>query len=123
MTLSPYFTLLTSGARASAATETFDVPTRGRTGLILVSDVTADGGAFSQTITILGVDPASGKTWPILAGAAQASVSTQVLQVAPGVVAVTDLVANVLLPATVRVQITHTDATTITRTVALQLVG
>lgn len=240
MSLSPYTSTLASGARADSATETYDVETRGRKGLVLVSDVTAIGNghsfvtgadvtlpyvssagsntsfkfntveytlpagtystlatlaaavngalasavrfdtvvtvsvdpngtglrftnvasgvhaeafaagtthdalatlgitaawtiahteaagadaSFSQTITILGVDPVSGKTWTILAGAAQATVSTQVLQVHPAMVAVTNLVANALLPATVRVSITHTTDDSITRTLAVQLVS
>lgn len=79
--------------------------------------------AYSQTVSILGVDPVSGKTWTILAGVAMSTVTTQILQVSPDMVAVNNLVANSLLPATVNVQITHTTNNSVTRTVGLQLVS
>lgn len=238
MALSPFTASLASGARADSATETFDVPTRGRKGLVLVTDVTAIGNghsfvqgaavtlplvvgtnsqsqfvydgdtytiangtystlaalatavgaatktgpvafstvvtvtasgtgllftsvpsgvnakvfgvgthdalvllgltdtwtiahteaagtdaSYSQTVTISGVDPISGKTWTILAGAAMTTVSTQLLQVHPAMTAAANAVANALLPATVRITITHTTDDSITRTVAIQLVS
>lgn len=240
MSLSPYTSTLSSGARASDATETYDIPTRGRKGLILVSDVTAIGngqayqvagaaptfpvvvdasnlnfryagnefvvptgskatlallvaavngaiatiggarfdtvvtvsidpdsptklrftsvatgavtsqltsgasndilaelgvtstsamahggadGTFSQTVSILGVDEASGKTWTILDAAAQSTVSTKVLKVGASLAAVTNLVANDVLPATVRVSIAHTTTNSLTRTIGAQLVS
>ena len=240
MALSPYTETLASGARADSTTETYDIPTRGRKGLVLVTDVTAIGngnsyveggavtvphtvtldtndhftynsvdytiaagtyntlallknaiaaataasatpfstvvavtvsgtgfkftsvatgvntdafavdashdalvdglgltdsatiadtqaagadGAYSQTVSILGVDAESGKTWTILADTAQTDVATRVQQVHPQMTAVDNDVANALLPATVRVSITHTTNNSVTRTVAIQLVS
>lgn len=48
MSLSPYTTTLASGAAGDqAATETYDIATRGRKGLVLVTDVTAIGNGHS----------------------------------------------------------------------------
>lgn len=242
MGLSPYTQTLDSGARADSTTETYDIPTRGRVGLLLVTDVTVIGnghsfvdgiaitlpltitlnsndtfsynsqdyviaagvyttlaalitaigaalhsatafstlvtpsaspatagairftsvpsgvntlvfavgsthdglaaatgltstwtiahtqaggtdGAYSQTVTIQGKDEASGKFYTILAGAAMTGVATQVLQVHPGMVGSANLIAESLLPANIRVSITHTTDNSITRSIGLQLVS
>lgn len=47
MGLSPFTTTLASGAVADSTTETYDVPTRGRKGLLLVADVTVIGNGKS----------------------------------------------------------------------------
>lgn len=80
-------------------------------------------GAYSQTVSILGKDEASGKFYTILDGAAMTGVATQVLQVHPEMTASANVVANVQLPANIRVQITHTTNNGVTRTVGLQLVS
>lgn len=120
MGLSPYIVPIVSGAYASATTEVYDVPTRGRSGLIVVNSVTAPGSGFSETLSILGVS-ASGLTWVILAAVALTAAGQQVLQVGPGLVAVANQAISGLLPATVRISVTHTDATPLTRSIELQL--
>jgi len=80
-------------------------------------------GAYSQTVTIQGKDEASGKFYTILAGAAMTSVATQVLQVHPGMVASANLIAESLLPANIRISISHTTNNSLTRTIGLQLVS
>ncbi len=124
MTLSPYLTTLVSGVRADATAEVFDVPTRGRAGLILTTDVSAAAGAFSLTVKVEGLDPSSGKTWTIVQGVAVTGVDTaQVLRIRPGITPAANLAVADVLPATVRVTVTHTDATSITRTHSVQLTG
>jgi len=80
-------------------------------------------GAFSQTISVLGVDDASGKTWTILAAAAQSTVSTKVLQVHPQMADSANLVAAALLPSSIVVSITHTTNNSVTRTHGISLVS
>jgi len=121
MTLSPYIVPVVSGPYASVTTETYDVATRGRSGLILINSVTAPANGFSETLSILGVS-ASGLTWTILAAVALTAAGQQILQVAPGLVAVANQAISGVLPATVRISVTHTDATPITRSVEVQLV-
>jgi hypothetical protein len=123
MTLSPFTSQLASGAYASANTESYDVPTQGRKGIIVIAAVSTPAAGFSQTVTISGVDASSGITWPILVAVAQTdNTHPAVLQVSPGMVAAANTVANSQLPATVRITVTHTDATPINRTIDVQLV-
>lgn len=79
--------------------------------------------SYSQTVTISGVDPVSNKTWTVLAGSAMSTVTTQILQIFPGATASANAIANAILPATVRVTVTHTTDDQITRTIAAQLVS
>ncbi len=81
-------------------------------------------GAYSETTSVLGVDPASGKTWTILTAAALSTVASQVLQVDPWINPVdANLDAAEPLPATVRISTTHTSDNSVTRTRSIQLVG
>lgn len=122
MSLTPVVEVLASGSRASAETESYDVETRGRRGLVLVTSVTDPGDGFSTSSSVLGVDPASGKTWEILAGDAIVAAGVQVLAVGPGLDDAANT-ANAQLPGTLRVSIAHSDATSIERTLSVQLVG
>jgi hypothetical protein len=124
MSLTPYIvTVAASGAVASASTETFTIPTRGRSGIIVVIDPTAVTGGASITPTIKGYDSVSGKTWDLLVGAAISGTGTVVLQVAPNLAAVTNLAAAKLLPSTVILSIAHADNKSYTRSIAAHLVG
>lgn len=124
MALSPFVkTLIAAGTtRASAATESFDLSSASRRGLILIHDVSAVAGAITATVSVLGVDAVSEHTWPILTGALQTGVSTSVLQVSPGMVAVANAVAESMLPAQIRVQIAYGDATSLTHSLSAQLI-
>lgn len=120
MGLSPYRKTLASGARAASTTETYALPTRGRQGLIVILDTDTASG-FSQTISVEGVDPVSGEVWTILAAAAQTAAGQKVLRIRPGITVAANVSAADILPATVNVKVTHTDATSVTRTIAVQL--
>lgn len=119
------FTNVASGVHAEAfATGATDIlATLGITTAWTIAHTQAAGadGAFSSTVTIQGKDEASGKFYDILSGAAIASISTQVLQVHPEMVASANLIAESQLPANIRVKITHTTNNAVTRTVGLQL--
>lgn len=79
--------------------------------------------AFSQTVTVQGVDPVSGSTWDILVGAANTTPdAVQALRVHPFITATTNVSAKDVLPGNVRVKITHTTTAVLTRTVVAQLV-
>lgn len=122
------FTNVASGvhAEAFAVGTTHDaLVTLGITAAWTIAHTGAAGadGAYSMTVSILGVDPVSTRTWTILAGAAMSTVTTQILQVSPAMVASANLVANAILPATIRVSVTHTTTNSQTKTVAAQLVS
>ncbi len=120
MGLSPYRKTLAEGVRASATTETYALSTRGRAGIIVILDTDTASG-FSQTISVEGVDPVSGEVWTILAAAAQTAAGQKILRVRPGITAAANVAAADILPADINVKVTHTDATSITRTIAVQL--
>lgn len=63
----------------------------------LIVDLTAIT-AGSLTVSLLGYDPASGKTWTILSSAALAAPGTVILQVSPQLPAVTNQAARDFLP-------------------------
>lgn len=73
--------------------------------LQLVVDVTNVGAAGTVTVTIFGIDPASGKAYPLLASAALGTVATTVLRVGPGLTAVANLAASDFVPLTFAVQV------------------
>ncbi len=93
-------------------------------GLKLVIDVTAISGTGpSLTVTILGKDPVSGKTWTILASAALAATGTTVLTVYPGLPATANVSANDVLPPVFQIQAVVAGTTpSVTATVAAHFI-
>lgn len=113
-------TLYASAART--ATPTAVTQRMGRyKGVKLVLDITA-GSTLSITPKIEGVDSVSGKVFTVLTGAAATGVSTVVMTVYPGATAATNVAANDILPDTIKVTVTHGNATSCTYTVALHLI-
>lgn len=110
--------LLPSAAR-TATPDTFELTETGRyTALVVVLDVTAVVSTPSVTVAVVGVDRASGKTWPLVTSAAVAATGTTVLKVSPGITPVTNVAVADILPPTIRVVVTHGNANSITYTVA-----
>ncbi len=114
-------TILASAVRA-ASNNSADQKNRDAKGLHLIIDVTAVPGVDTVTFTIKGKDPLSGKYYTILASAAIVGVSTVVLRVYPGLTAAANLVANDVLPADWRVEVTHSAGTNFTYSVGAQLI-
>ena len=88
-------------------------------GMIVVLDVTAATSANTATVTISGVDRASGKIWTILASAAKTSPTTTVLRVSPNITASANLIAQDLIPAEVQIDVAHSDGNPITYSVSV----
>jgi hypothetical protein len=108
------FTVLPSAARtATPDTQEFELPSRANA-LHLVIDATAITSTPSITVTVSGVDRLSGKTYTLLAGAAVATVSTQILKVGPALTASANAVANDYLPPIIRISVAHGNANSIT---------
>jgi hypothetical protein len=95
--------VLPSAARTAATTATFNTACRGG---IFIIDITAVSGAASLTFTIKGQDPASGKTYTILASAALVAVATTVLRVHVELTAAANTIAKDMLPQCVQVAVT-----------------
>lgn len=97
------YTVLPSAARTTDQTVDVDITTTRYRGLIVVTDLTAFTTAASLTVSVLGRDPLSGKTFTLLASAAITAVGTNVLKVGRGLTAAANLVANDLVPPHLRV--------------------
>jgi len=92
----------------------------GHRGIKVVLDTTTIG-TGSVTLTIKGVDPLSGKTWTLLAGAAVTTNTTNVYTVFPGATASANVAANDQLPCQWQVVVTANNANAATYTVAAHL--
>lgn len=82
-----------------------------------IIDVTADPAAASVVPHIQALDPASGKWFDLLVGAAITATGTTVLRVFPGADAIANLVANDILGIDWRVRMVHADTDSITYSV------
>ncbi|HEU5160335.1 MAG TPA: hypothetical protein VFU43_25275 [Streptosporangiaceae bacterium] len=109
----------------TVAPDTHEYQTSGHRFLTLVVDVTAITATPGITVSVLGVDRASGKTWTVLTGAQLVAVTgatPQTLRVGPGLVASANAVANEVLPSTFRISVAHADADSITYSVGALVV-
>lgn len=101
-------TVMASAAR-TATPDTEEFETSGRS-CTLVFDSTAVTSTPSTVVKVEGIDRLSGKAWTLLAGVAVATVTTQVLQIGPGLPATANASANAPLPPVIRVTATHGNA-------------
>lgn len=108
--------LLASAARTATQT-TPDITNLQARGVHVVVDVT-NAGTGAITPKIQG-KAANGVYYDILVGAAQNSNGTVVLKVYPGATVTANLSASDVLPAVWRIVSTHTDANSITYSVAI----
>lgn len=109
-----------SASRTAPALTPVQFQSQDAVGVIVVVDVTV-AGTGSITPSIEGYDPASGKWYPILTGAAIVTAITTVLAVYPGAVAVANLRAELRLPRIWRVNIVHNNGNAITYSVGASL--
>jgi hypothetical protein len=117
------FTVLPSAARTTAPdTQEFEIPAEA-CAMHLVVDVTAKGAAPSITVTVSGVDRASGKVYTLLASAAISTVSTTVLKIGPSLTASANAVANDYVPGIIRFSVAHGNSDSITYTIAGHLIS
>lgn len=107
-------TIFASTARTATESATFACGTLGGIFIIDATAVTATG---SVVFTILGCDPASGKTYTILASAAIVGTGTTVLRVHPELTAAANTIAKDMLPAAVKVTATHANGVSVTYSV------
>lgn len=114
-------TSLASAARTTTQTLA-DISTNGKSFLNVVLDLTVNtGGLGSVTLTINGKDPASGKYYLILAGAAVTTVSTNRYKVGPTITAAANAIAQDYLPATIQLVVTANNANTTTYSLGYSL--
>lgn len=114
--------LLASASRTADQTVAASAVKGGRhsTAVAVVVDITdLEAGTPSLTVTIQGIDPASGKNVTLLQSAALSSVATTVLRVGQDLTAAANLTANDLVPEVVEVFVDHADAQPITYSVGM----
>lgn len=119
----PAVDILTSAARTTSP-DTYEVQGIDRySGLVVVCDVSAVVSTPSITVSILGVDRLSGNTWTILTSPAITAVGTTALKIHPGITTTANLAASDFLPPFTRIVVNHSNANSITYTVAAYLVN
>jgi hypothetical protein len=64
----------------------------------LIVDITAITATGTVTVTVFGIDPASGKLFQVIASAALGAVATTKLQIGPGLTAAANLVVSDFVP-------------------------
>jgi len=114
-------TALASGARTTTQTLP-DISTGGCQFLNVVLDMTT-AGTGSVTLTINGKDPASGKYYLILSGAAVTTNSTNRYKVGPTVTASANVTAQDYLPENIQLVATANNANSATYSLGYSLTG
>lgn len=114
-------TALASAARTTTQTLA-DIDTTGCQYLNVVLDMTTVG-TGSVTLTINGKDPASGKYYLILSGAAVTSNTTNRYKVGPTVTASANAIAQDYLPKTIQLVVTANNANSATYSLGYSITG
>jgi hypothetical protein len=112
-------TAIASGAYTTTQTSA-DIANNSGRNLTVIFDVTA-AGTGSGTITINGKDPASGKYYPLLTGAAVTTTTTTVYHVGPGLPATANVSANIPVPKTIQILVTANNANAMTYSVGVNI--
>lgn len=113
------YTLLASASRTTTQVSA-DIVVYNERYLDLILDMTVVG-TGSVTVLIEGKDPASGKYYTLLAGAAVITNSTNVYRIGPTLVAAANAVAQFALPRTIRITVTANNANAATYSVGYNL--
>jgi hypothetical protein len=114
-------TVFASAARTADPTAVIITNYNAR-GLHLVINVTATTSTPSVVFTIEGRDVLSGEYYTILASVAITAIGTTVLRIYPGLGASANVIANDVLPRTIRVKAVHADSDSITYSVGISLI-
>src|SRR5689334_13748765 len=115
-------TFLASAIR-SATTSSTTFENREWNGGTFVFDITSAPGTDTVTLSIVGIDTHSGKTWTILAGTALSATGTNTYRVFPSATASANAAANDTLPRRFKVTVTHSAGTNFTYSVTGHLVN
>lgn len=113
-------TILTSAAR-TATTNGQDMSNDIYAGVTVILDITVAPGVDTVTLTVQGKDPASGKYYTLLAGAAESATGTKTYTVYPGIAVTSNVSASTVLPRIWRVIVTHSAGTSFTYSVGYNI--
>jgi hypothetical protein len=112
--------LLTAAARTTTQTSADLVNFNGASFLDVILDTTV-ASTGSVTLAINGKDPASGKYYPLLAGLAVTTVTTNVYRIGVGLTPVANAAANLPLPRIFQIVVTANNANSQTYSVGYNL--
>lgn len=113
-------TLLASASRTTTQTSA-DIPTYNAKAITVILDVTVVAASPSVTVTINGKDPASGKYYLLLSGAAVLTAVTNVYSVGPGIAETSNVSTSKFLPAIIQIVVTANNANAGTYSVGTNL--
>lgn len=113
-------TLLASASRTTTQVSA-DIPTYNFKALTVILDMTVVAASPSVTVTINGKDPASGKYYLLLSGAAVLTAVTNVYSVGPGIAASANVSVSSFLPAIIQIVVTANNANAGTYSVGTNL--
>jgi hypothetical protein len=113
-------TLLVSAGRTTTQTSA-DITTYNTQAITVTLDMTVVAAGPSVTVTIDGKDPASGKYYNLLTGAAVIAATTNTYRVDPALVAAANLIAVLRLPRIIRIVVTANNANSGTYSVGYTL--
>lgn len=115
-------TLLASASRTTTQTSSDIINYSGLSALIVILDMTVVG-TGSVTLSIDGKDPASGKYYNILTGAAITTNSTNIYRIGRNLAAVANTTAQDYIPRTIRIVVTANNANAATYSVGYSWVA
>lgn len=111
-----------SASRTTTQTSADLVNAGGSDALHVILDVTVPG-TGSVTLSINGKDPASGKYYALLTGAAVTTTTTNVYRVGLGITVAANSAANDMVPQTMQIVVTANNANPVTYSVGYNLLG
>lgn len=112
-----------SAARTTTQTSA-DIPVPYAREIDVITDQTVNAGsAGSVTVTINGKDPASGKYYPLLVGAAIAAVGTQILKLGLGLPVTANVSADCGIPPVIQIVVTAVNANITTWSCGLNMIS
>ena len=115
--------VLASAARTTTFTSA-DIPVAYARAIDVIVDETVNAGsAGSMTCTINGKDPASGKYYLLLSGAAIVAVATNTYSIGIGLPVTTNVSTNVAIPSVIQIVLTFANANPVTCSVGLNMIS
>ena len=115
--------VLLASAVQAATISTPDQANLSARGVEIIFDITAVPTIVTVTLTVEAKDPASGKYYTLLAGAAEVAIATRVYRLYPGLTAVANATVSDVLPSKWRVTVTPSGAGNFTYSVGAHLLA
>jgi hypothetical protein len=109
-----------SAVRTASFTGDDNPAVPGALSITAVLDVTAVPGTDTVQLVIEGKDPASGKYYTLLQGAARSTIGTDVLTVAPGITVTANQSAAAVIPPVYRARVVHSAGSNFTYSVSVR---